>query len=91
MKQKYFSKLENKYYYGISRTFWHFFTAIAVVCFVVGVVMIGWSYIPPSKDKVEKAPLPQKETYHSCIFSIGLEPILLQYNYTLVYKSLLVC
>lgn len=47
MKQKYFSKLENKYYYGISRTFWHFFTAIAVVCFVVGVVMIGWSYIPP--------------------------------------------
>ena len=65
MKQKYFSKLENKYYYGISRTFWHFFTAIAVVCFLVGVVMIGWSYIPPSKDKVEKAPLPQKETYPS--------------------------
>ena len=27
--------------------------------------MIGWSYIPPSKDKVEKAPLPQKETYPS--------------------------
>jgi len=65
MKQKYFSKLENKYYYGISRTFWHFFTAIAVVCFVVGVVMIGWSYIPPSKETVTKATPPAKEIYPS--------------------------
>jgi hypothetical protein len=63
MKQKYFSKLENKYYYGISRTFWHFFTAIAVLGFIAGIFVIGWSYIPPSKPDVQKAQTPQKTEY----------------------------
>lgn len=63
--KKSFSKLENKYYYGISRTFWHFFAVIAVVSCIAGVLVIGWSYVPPSKVKVTKAPSPARESYPS--------------------------
>jgi len=63
MKNKYFSNLENKYYYGISRTFWHISAVIAVIGFIVGIVIIGWSYLPPSKKEVFKAPIPEKTAY----------------------------
>ena len=63
MKKVYFSKLENRYYYGISRTFWHILSALAVLSVIVAVSIVGWSYLPASKEKVVKAPEPQKEAY----------------------------
>ena len=63
MKKVYFSKLENRYYYGISRTFWHILSALAVLSVIVAVSIVGWSYLPTSKEKVVKAPEPQKEAY----------------------------
>ncbi|MCF6182702.1 hypothetical protein [Lutibacter sp.] len=63
MKKNYLSNLENKYYYGISRTFWHFLAAIAVIGFIVGIGIVGWSYFPPSKKEVTKALKPPKEAY----------------------------
>ncbi len=63
MRNKYFSNLENKYYYGISRTFWHIFAVFAVIGFIVGIGIIGWSYLPSSKKEVFKAPIPEKQAY----------------------------
>lgn len=61
--KKSLSNLENKYYYGISRTFWHLFAFIAVIGCFVGIIIIGWSFIPASKDEVVKPPIPKRAEY----------------------------
>jgi len=63
MKKKIFSKLENKYYYGISRTFWHVLIGMASLGAVIAILIIGYSYLPSTKDKVTKQAVPEKEAY----------------------------
>ncbi len=63
MKNQYFSKLENTYYYGISRTFWHVLITIAALGTIVAIIAILYSYIPAGKEEVSKAAPPQKEAY----------------------------
>ncbi len=63
MKQSKLSKLENKYYYGISRYFWHIIIALSVLGVLLGIVAYLWSKIPPSKKHVVKTEKPIKPSY----------------------------
>lgn len=63
MKKRYFSNLENKYYYGISRTFWHILIGIAVIGGIIAILVIGYSYFPTAKKEVFKASAPTKTPY----------------------------
>lgn len=65
MKKIHFSKLENKYYYGFSRTFWHFVIGAALVAAVVAISVVAYSYFPSSKDKVVRQEAPIKAPYPS--------------------------
>ena len=63
MKNQYFSRLENTYYYGISRTFWHILITLAALGTIVAIVAVIYSYIPASQEEVSKAAPPPKEAY----------------------------
>lgn len=63
MKITKLSKLENNYYYGISRYFWHAIIGLAILGFFVGIAMFAWSKIPPSKPHVVKSKKPFKPAY----------------------------
>jgi hypothetical protein len=63
MKQSKLSILENKYYYGASRYFWHIIIALSLFSIIGGVAVYLWSVIPPSKDEVTKGVAPQKQKY----------------------------
>ncbi len=57
------TNLENNYYYGFTRTFWHIIISILFLSLIGGVIMIGWSFIPSSKRQVVKASPPIKQSY----------------------------
>ncbi len=63
MKKLKLSTLENKYYYGISRYFWHFIIALAIIGVIAGIATLTWSKIPVSKKKVVKPAKPVKPKY----------------------------
>ncbi len=63
MKKIKLSKLENKYYYGISRTFWHIIIGLAVLGVILGTLTFLWSKVPPSKKHVVKSEKPIKPNY----------------------------
>jgi len=63
MNQNKFSKLENNYYYGISRVFWHIIIGLGSLAIIGGIAILVWSQIPPSKDKVVKENTPTKKSY----------------------------
>ena len=62
MKTKLFN-LENKYYYGFTRSFWHLVSLLVVIGGLAAIIVIGWSYFPPKKKDIVKAPNPIKEAY----------------------------
>lgn len=62
-RNKLLSKLENKYYYGISRTFWHILIAIASILTVVALLITIYTYIPTVEDKIDEPVYPSKQTY----------------------------
>ena len=61
--KKLYSKLENTIYYGFSRTFWHLISFAGVLGIIGGILVFAWSYVPPSKQKIAKQPLPVKPSY----------------------------
>lgn len=63
MKQTKFSKLENNYYYGISRLFWHIIIGLGALAIISGIAVLIWSQIPASKNKVVKEEAPFKKAY----------------------------
>jgi len=63
MKQDKFSKLENNYYYGISRVFWHIIIGLGSLAIIGGIVVLVWSQIPASQDKVVRVNQPVKKSY----------------------------
>jgi len=75
MKSSKLSKLENKYYYNISRYFWHFIIALSLLAVATGVTTYFWSLVPPSKEKVVKAPTPAKPAYPS-MKNVDLQDVL---------------
>ena len=74
MKIQLFSKLENKYYYGFSRAFWHFITGTIILGILIAVLIVGWSYFPPQKKKVYKQSYPTKEAYPNQV-AVDIEDI----------------
>ncbi|WP_420573728.1 hypothetical protein [Kordia sp.] len=58
-----FTILENNYYYGFTRTFWHITISILFIGLIGGIIIIGWSFIPSSKREVIKASTPVKQAY----------------------------
>jgi len=63
MKQSFLSTLENKYYYAVSRYFWHIVIAMGILGIGAGILVYFWTLIPPSKREVVKQPTPQKPNY----------------------------
>jgi len=63
MEQNKFSRLENNYYYGISRVFWHIIIALGSLAIITGIAVLIWSQIPASQNKVVKANPPTKKSY----------------------------
>ena len=63
MKQSKLSLLENKYYYAISRYFWHIVIALGILGIAAGVFTYLWTLVPPSKKTVTKAAIPNKPAY----------------------------
>lgn len=63
MKQTKFSKLENTYYYGISRVFWHIIIGLASLAIIIGIGALIWSQIPPSEQSIEMDSKPIKQSY----------------------------
>ncbi|WP_298421976.1 hypothetical protein [uncultured Kordia sp.] len=57
------TNLENNYYYGFTRSFWHVIISILFLSLIGGVIMIGWSFIPSSKRHVVKTAPPVKQRY----------------------------
>jgi hypothetical protein len=79
MKQSKLSKLENKYYYGISRYFWHTIIAFSLLLIIGGITVYLWSMVPPSKKTVVKGPKPIKQAYPE-MKKVNLQDILNQLN-----------
>jgi len=75
MKHSKLSRLENKYYYNVSRFFWHIIIALSLLAIAGGVITYLWSLVPPSKSKVVKAPAPQKQAY-PVLKKVALQEIL---------------
>ena len=67
MKTNYFTKVENKYVFNISRIFWHIFIIVGTIAVVFSLWIYMYGLIPPSKKTVEKSPLPTKQAYPSVI------------------------
>lgn len=63
MKKNILSRLENKVYYGISRTFWHIIIGVAALVIFAGILVIGYSFLPTSKREVVKEDYPEKQAY----------------------------
>jgi len=63
MKQNKFSKLENNYYYGISRVFWHIIVGLGSLAIIGGIAVLVWSQIPASERKTVKEEAPLKINY----------------------------
>ncbi|MCB0457594.1 MAG: hypothetical protein KDC91_07615 [Flavobacteriaceae bacterium] len=63
MKKPSLSKLENKYYYGFSRTFWHILVGTATIGVIVALSVVAYTYLPTSKKEVVKQEPPQKPAY----------------------------
>jgi len=75
MKHSKLSRLENKYYYNVSRYFWHIIIALSLLAIAGGVLTYFWSLVPPSKPTVVKAPAPQKQAYPA-LKKVALQDIL---------------
>lgn len=63
MKKIKLSTLENKYYYGISRYFWHIVIGMAVIGVTIGLLTFFWSEIPVFKENVVQTKKPIKKEY----------------------------
>ncbi len=63
MKQSFLSALENKYYYGVSRYFWHIVIILGILGMGAGILVYFWTLVPPSKHKVVKQSPPPKPAY----------------------------
>lgn len=98
MKQSKLSKLENNYYYGISRYFWHIVIGISILAIIIGVFVSIWSKIPPSKQKVVKSEKPIKPSYPAekgvsleslinALPTIKKTPIKQEVNTTVIYED----
>ncbi len=78
MKQSKLSKLENQYYYGISRYFWHIIIGLSVLAVFFGILLYVWTQIPPGKKHVAKGMKPVKKEY----------PALKQINLNEIYNAM---
>ncbi len=63
MKKSFLSALENKYYYAVSRYFWHLIIAIGILGIGAGILVYFWTLVPPSKREVVKQSPPPKPKY----------------------------
>lgn len=63
MKQSLLSALENKYYYAVSRYFWHIVIAVGILGIGAGILVYFWSLVPPKERQVIKQPAPTKPDY----------------------------
>ena len=63
MKQSFLSVLENKYYYAVSRYFWHLVIALGLLGIGAGILVYVWTLVPPSKREVIKQMTPAKPAY----------------------------
>ena len=63
MKANYFTKVEDKYVFRVSTAFWHLLIGLLTLAAVIGIVLLIWSIIPASKDKVKAAAYPTKAQY----------------------------
>ncbi len=63
MKNNKLSKLENVYYYGIHRYFWHGLILVSGIILMASIAVILWTFTPTSKREVQKPPQPVKPDY----------------------------
>jgi len=63
MKQSKLSILENKYYYAISRYFWHIVIALSIMSIAASIAVYLYSLIPATEEEVVKPPKPKKQIY----------------------------
>ncbi len=63
MKQSFLSALENKYYYAVSRYFWHIIIVIGILGIGAGILVYFWTLVPPKERQVVKQPIPPKPGY----------------------------
>lgn len=63
MKTNYFTKVEDKYVFRVSTAFCHLLIGIITITAIIGVVLLVWSIIPPSKEKVKASVYPIKAAY----------------------------
>lgn len=77
MKKFRLSDLENKYYYSISRYFWHIVIAIGILAIAGGIITYFWTFVPPSKEKVVKATPPAKPKYPD-VETVNIQDVLMR-------------
>ncbi len=57
-KGKYFTKVEEKYVFNISRIFWHIFIGLGILGVIGGILILLWGIVPPIKHSVRKPKYP---------------------------------
>lgn len=57
-KGKYFTKVEEKYVFNISRIFWHIFIGLGILGIIGGILLLLWGIVPPIKHSVRKPKYP---------------------------------
>jgi len=67
LKSTYFTQVENKYVFNVSRIFWHIFIFIGTLAIVLGIFLFLYGLIPPFKKHVEKSATPTKQAYPNAI------------------------
>ncbi len=75
MKQSFLSALENKYYYAVSRYFWHLVIALGILGIGAGILVYFWTLVPPKKQEVVKQAYPPKPEYPQ-LKEVSLEDII---------------
>lgn len=75
MKQSFLSILENKYYYAVSRYFWHLVIAVGILGIGIGILVYVWTLVPPTKRTVVRQTPPPKPSYPS-LREVTLQDIL---------------
>ena len=75
MKQSFLSALENKYYYAVSRYFWHLVIALGILGIGAGILVYFWTLVPPKKREIIKQAYPPKPEYPQ-LKEVSLEDII---------------
>jgi hypothetical protein len=62
-KISYFTRVEDKFVFRVSTAFWHILIGILTLAAIIGVLLLAWSIIPPTKKQIKATEYPAMAPY----------------------------